>query len=168
MARMSPVSTAVSGLPSKVSGSTVVSSVLGKQLRKRQESSGSAMRALRSLRKVSTAALWNLRSDGLGRPWDMSQGALTSGSWIPFCWSSEFGPGVKAEASPATVAVRRKARLLDIGFAKVIDMLRVILSQLPVLYRLRQNGWHAATGFSESHARRDGYSGRTLYAMENA
>ena len=35
MAGMSPVMTAVSGLPSKVPGSTVVSSVLGKQLRKR-------------------------------------------------------------------------------------------------------------------------------------
>jgi hypothetical protein len=57
MAAMSPVSTAVSGLPSNASGSTVVSSVLGKQLTKSAASAGSAMRALRSLRDCSTAAL---------------------------------------------------------------------------------------------------------------
>ena len=98
----------------------------------------------------------------------MSQGALTSGSWIPFCWLSELATGVKPGASPAAVAVRRNARLLDVVFAKVIDLLRAILSQLPVLYRLRQNSCHAATGPSKSRACRDSYSGRTLHIMENA
>src|SRR6185312_11635212 len=68
MAGMSPVITTVSGFPSNLPGSTVVSSVLGKQLEKSRANSGSSMRARIAAMYCSTISERKRRSAGRGRP----------------------------------------------------------------------------------------------------
>jgi hypothetical protein len=70
MASMSPVMTKVSGFPSRVPKSTVVSRVLGKQLEKSQASSGSAI-SPDTRRMVSSTAGDENRRSPMGGRWEV-------------------------------------------------------------------------------------------------
>jgi hypothetical protein len=72
MASMSPVMTNVSGLPSSVSGKTVVSRVLGKHRSNIMLSMGSAICCFMRVMTASMAGLEKRRSEGLGRPAERS------------------------------------------------------------------------------------------------
>src|SRR6185312_2140257 len=135
IAAISPVSTAVSGLASKVPGCTVVSSVLGKQFVKIARSTGSRMtRAVEAI-YASTAALRNLRSAGRGR-FDAIEEST----------SENIGRAASDDApAPTTSLPARMTKDLLVRFGLSI-ILSVILPAKPAFSKTFDREWNRFPG----------------------
>ena len=94
---MSPVTTKVSGLPSKLPGQTVVSSVLGRQFSNITASAGSAMPGRTRVITASTATLVKWRSPIGGRAW---------GNAVPGASAQLCRPAASTAAAPFNQSLR--------------------------------------------------------------